>query len=239
MKVIEHDTIQEVYKELVETLKNQSIVGVTKEINNCCLIVNKPSIDDFWLPYRNISQNYANEELKWYWAGSNSCQEIGQHASMWLNLTDDGVTNNSAYGYILEKKYDYDQIQQIIELLQKDPSSRRAILNISDPKLNKIETKDLQCTIAVQFLIRNNQLEETVYMRSNDVYFGLPYDYIYFITLGNYIASKLNIKLGKYIHNATSLHMYLRDEDKFTEKDKKIININYKKIIEDNYEKYS
>ena len=158
---------------------------------------------------------------------------------MWLNLTDDGITNNSAYGYILEKKYTYDQIKQIIDLLKKDPTSRRAVLNISDPTLNKIETKDLQCTIALQFLIRNNKLEETVYMRSNDVYFGLPYDYIYFITLGKYIASKLNLELGKYTHHATSMHMYLRDEDKFVEKDKKIINIDYQKIIKEKYEKHS
>lgn len=236
MEVIHKETIQECYKELVEKLKEKEIINGTKEINNCCLIVDKPSIENFWLPYRNISEKYANAELEWYWSGDNSCETIGQHASMWLKLTDDGKTNNSAYGYILEKKYGYDQIQQIIELLKKDKYSRRAILNISDPTLNKIETHDLQCTIAIQFLIRNGGLQETVYMRSNDIYFGLPYDYIYFISLGQYIASKLGIELICYTHHATSMHLYERDLDKFDEKEPKILTLNINKIIGDNYE---
>jgi thymidylate synthase len=235
MKVIENDTIQEVYFELINMLKEQEIVGQTKEINNCCLIVNEPSLKDFWLPYRNISQKYSDKELEWYWTADNKCETIGKYAKMWLSLTDDGVTNNSAYGYILFKKYGFNQVEQIIELLKNDPTSRRAILNISDPTLDRIETKDLQCTIALQFLIRDGKLEETVYMRSNDVYFGLPYDYIFFITLGEYIASQLGIELGKYIHHATSMHMYLRDEHKFDDQEVNITHIDTQEIIDKYY----
>lgn len=234
MKVIEKDTIQEAYKELIETLHQQKIVGQTKEINNCCLVINKPNVYEFWLPYRNISAKYSDEELKWYWSADNKCDTIGKYASLWLKLTDDGITNNSAYGYILFRKYGYNQVEQIIELLKKDPTSRRAILNISDPTLNKIETKDLQCTVGIQFLIRDNELQETVYMRSNDVYFGLPYDYIFFMTLGEYIANQLGLKLGKYIHHATSMHMYLRDEDKFINQDMDVIYIPTNEYV-DNY----
>lgn len=94
----------------------------------------------------------------------------------------------------------------------------------------------MQCTIALQFLIRNNELQMTVYMRSNDVYFGLPYDYIYFVSIGQYIANKLNINFGLYTHHATSLHMYLRDVDKFV-KHNQITNIDINSIIRRNYEK--
>lgn len=212
MRFISGNSIDDVYRQLVIELLKADKVGSTREIVNCCLEVNNPTLQNISFPCRkNISETYSDAELKWYWSANNSCEDIGKYAKMWLKLSDDGKTNNSAYGYILIKKYGFNQIEQIIELLKKDPTSRRAVLNISDPAINRIETKDMQCTIALQFLIRNNALEETVYMRSNDVYFGLPYDYIFFVTLGEYIASQLGIKLSKYTHNATSLHMYERD----------------------------
>ena len=236
MKIIKGENISEVYKKLLTHLKKAEIVGNTKEINNCCLIIENPKTDEIYFPNRKISEKYANAELEWYWSGNNSCEDIGKYAKMWLSLTDDGKTNNSAYGYILHKKYGFDQLQQIIELLNKDSTSRRAVLNISDPTINRITTKDMQCTIALQFLIRNNKLEMTVYMRSNDVFFGLPYDYIYFVSLGEYISKKLNVEFGKYIHHATSMHMYLRDLDKF-KKHNQISRLNVEDIIRRNYEK--
>lgn len=236
MKTFYGKTIQSSYRNLINyLLEKADTVGSTKEINNCCLIVENPSIDKIFFPYRKTSEKYANAELKWYWSGDNSCKTIGEHAKMWLSLSDDGETSNSAYGYIIEKKYGFDQLQQVIELLKKDPNTRRAVLNISDPSINRIETHDMQCTIAIQFLIRNNKLETTVYMRSNDVYFGLPYDYIYFMTLATYIAKKLNVEVGRYTHHATSMHMYLRDVEKFNEAYTTAFKVDYEKIIKENY----
>lgn len=234
MKIFE-GTIEETYGQLIEALQQEDIVGSTKEINNCCLVIHNPTLTNFSFPYRNISERYSDAELKWYWSGDNRCEEIGQHAKMWLRLSDDGVTNNSAYGYILEKKYGYDQIQQIISLLKLDKTSRRAVLNISDPVIHRIATKDMQCTIALQFLIRHDGLEMTVYMRSNDVFFGLPYDYIYFVSIGQYIADKLGLKLILYTHHATSMHMYLRDCEKFAPH-KQVLNIDAKSIIQKYYD---
>jgi len=239
MHVINANSIQQAYGTLILDLLNDriaSVVGQTREINNCCLVVRAPSIKDYWLPYRKLSKKYLNAELNWYWSGDNSCKTIGQYAKMWLAITDDGETSNSAYGYILQKKYGFNQIEQIIDLLKKDPTSRRAVLNISDPSINRINTKDMQCTVAIQFLVRNGKLEETVYMRSNDVYFGLPYDYVYFVSIGLYIASNLNLELGTYTHHATSMHMYLKDIDNFNrDYQYEPINLDINSIIKENY----
>lgn len=237
MKIFRGKSINAVYKKLIKSLLKIKTEYNTKEIQNCCLIIDNPSLTNICFPFRkNISLKYSDAELKWYWKASNSCKEIGKSAKMWLALSDDGETNNSAYGYILIKKYGFNQIEQIIELLKKDTSTRRAVLNISDPAINRITTHDMQCTIGIQFLIRNNGLEETVYMRSNDVYFGLPYDYIYFMTLGEYIASQLGIKLSKYIHNATSMHLYIKDiENKNFDlkyKSPNVFSVDYKHYLE-------
>ena len=68
---------------------------------------------------RDLSKKYLLAELLWYINERNDKAFIGQFASMWNNISDDGVTNNSAYGYILGKKYGFNQIEQIIELLKK------------------------------------------------------------------------------------------------------------------------
>lgn len=235
MKVFKATNISDAYEQLVVHLFNKGTpVGETYEINNCCVVVKNPTLSCIKFPYRDISEKYSNAELKWYWSASNSCKEIGQHAKMWLHISDDGETSNSAYGYILHKKYGFDQLQQVIELLKKDPNSRRAVLNISDPTIDRINTKDMQCTIALQFILRKGLLEETVYMRSNDVYFGFPYDYIYFVSIGQYIAEKLGVKLSLYTHHATSMHMYFRDVHKFVEHTSRLL-IDAKSIIKENY----
>lgn len=235
MTFIEGYSIDEVYLSLVNRLlTTDEIINETKEITNCCLTVHNPTLAGFSYPMRKISMDYVAAEMKWYWSADNSCKTIGQHAKMWLAISDDGETSNSAYGYIIFKKYDIDQLQQVVEVLRRDNSTRRAVLNISDPAIDRVNTKDMQCTIAIQFLLRNGKLEETVYMRSNDVYFGLPYDYIFFVSLGQYVATKLGVELSVYNHVATSMHMYVRDIGKFKEHNQGLF-ISYKQIIKENY----
>ena len=235
MEVIKGKTISDVYGKLIEKLKKlEPIDNGTREIENCILQVKEPRLWDLSFPYREISEKYANAELKWYWSADNRCETIGQYAKMWLRLTDDGVTNNSAYGYILFKKYGKNQLEEVINELKKNKDSRRAVLNISDPTIDRVNTKDMQCTIAVQFTEREGRLNTTVYMRSNDVYFGLPYDYIFFMSLAYYAAHQLNLAIGTYTHVATSMHMYNRDYDKFVEHNQKL-DIKLWDIIKENY----
>ena len=242
MKVFEGNTVGEVYSTLIEELIKQPDVGNTKEINNCMLVIHNPTLkSSIYFTYRKkLSLKYSNAELKWYWSGDNSCHTIGQYAKMWLSLTDDGETNNSAYGYILFKKYGFNQLEQIIELLKKDSTTRRAVLNISDPTINRITTKDMQCTIALDFLIRNGQLEETVVMRSNDVVKGFTYDYIFFVSIGEYIAERLGLKLGVYTHHAISIHLYHSDIGSYIDVENKELipyDIDAREIIKECYEK--
>lgn len=212
MKIIKEKTLNYAYAILVkELLVNGQTQGETLELTNTVIEIERPSLKQIHFALRKISKNYLRTELKWYWNGRNDVEYIGDAAKMWYDISDDGKTSNSAYGYIIQSKHNKNQLDEVLKVLQKDPSSRKAVLSIIDPTLNKLETKDLQCTIAIQFLIRNNKLQMTVFMRSNDIYFGFPYDSIYFITLQTWLAKQLNIEIGSYIHHATSMHVYKRD----------------------------
>ena len=242
MITIKSASIMSAYKKLIHKLINKGdYIRDTLELRNCIINITNPNLNHIWFPYKSISWNYSDGELKWYWSGKNDLETISQYSKFWNHVSDDGKTVNSAYGYILLKKYK-NQIEEIIELLNKDKLTRKAVLYIGDPLIDKKTTKDLQCTIAIQFLVNNKgELEETVYMRSNDVNFGLPYDYIYFVSIGLYVASKINSKLANYIHNATSMHLYIKDKILFdeniknnfiSEKDKKT-NKKYLELIKE------
>ena len=101
------------YRNMISDVYNYgSIVNGTKEINNyraTLYNVNNPIIS-----IRNISKRYLAAELLWYFCGRNDVEFIGKYASMWKRLTDDGVTSNSAYGYIIKRKHGLNQIEKII-----------------------------------------------------------------------------------------------------------------------------
>ena len=166
---------------------------------------------------RDISVEYLLGELVWYFSGRNDTAFISKYAKRWKEISDDGVTANSAYGYTLMKEHGFNQLETIIELLLQDKYSRRAVLNINKANKNVITTKDEPCTICLQFLIRDNELHCTTYMRSNDIWWGFPYDVAFFTLLQRYIAYRLRIPVGYYRHVATSLHVYIDKLEKIRE----------------------
>ena len=188
--------------------------GTSKELNNYMFTVDDIEDNVITLKTRDISLPYLVGEMLWYWQSRNDTEFIGKFAPLWKNITDDGKTNNSAYGYILQQKYGFNQLETIIELLKDDSKSRRAVLNINVPNQNVQSTKDEPCTIALNLFIRDGKLHCTGIMRSNDIIFGLTYDITYFTQIQKYIASRLNIPTGSYTHFATSMHFYDKDYEK-------------------------
>lgn len=103
------------------------------------------------------------------------------------------------------------QIDKIVELLKNDPETRQAVITLRDPYRDLFEkSKDVPCTIAMSFRIRNGKLNMTTHMRSNDLVWGFPYDVIQFCLLQMTIAEELGIENGTYTHHADSLHIYER-----------------------------
>lgn len=207
--------IDDIYLSVCAKLLKAPKVGNTRELNNMQFTLT--DINNNIVSIRNISPTYLFGELLWYFTGRNSVDFIGAFGSMWKKISDDGKTSNSAYGYLMKSAFNFDQIQTVIDLLRKDPNSRRAVINLNTPNDEVIETKDEPCTIALQFLIRDRKLHCTGIMRSNDIWFGFPYDVTFFTELQKYIASELHVGYGIYTHFVTSLHMYEKDEDKIVE----------------------
>lgn len=103
------------------------------------------------------------------------------------------------------------QIARCAERLMQDRDTRQAVMTIWDPFYDAEDTRDLPCTIAMNFRIRAGKLNMGVVMRSNDVWLGTPYDVFMFTQLQLTMANIVGVDVGRYTHHAWSLHAYERN----------------------------
>jgi thymidylate synthase len=166
--------------------------------------------------YRNLSLRYALGEWLWYMRGSEDVAEIAHYSKYWNKLTDNGTTVNSAYGARIfgkSSKVPINQWEAVKAELIKDRSSRRAVIQILVPQDLNGETKDMPCTLSLQFVIRKNKLNLLCNMRSNDLYLGFPYDTFTFTLFQEIMLLELRekqpeLEMGTYFHSVASLHIY-------------------------------
>lgn len=189
--------------------------AVIAEVTDAVFCIEDPTRNIVTSPIRKMPMRYAIGELAWYLSGSNRVTDIKGFSPVWERLSDDGETNNSAYGWRIFNKFGFDQWDHIKGLLQKDPNSRQAVIHIKDA--DNRPTKDTPCTVYLQFLIRDGKLNLSVHMRSNDLWMGVPYDMFSFCFLQMKMAMELGdllyepVGIGQYTHYAGSLHLYSRD----------------------------
>lgn len=216
--VFEGKTVNEVWQKGFEALKAQAEKGynadsrdggVVGEILDAVFCVEDPTRNIVTNPVRNMPMRYAIGELAWYIAGSNRVSDISRFAKKWVDISDDGVHNNSAYGYRIHELFGFDQWEHVKEMLIKSPDTRQAVIHIKDP--SNTPTKDTPCTVYLQFFLRDGKLNLSVHMRSNDIWMGVPYDMFSFCFMQMRMAMELGVEIGSYTHYAGSLHMYKRD----------------------------
>ena len=230
--IVKSETLDEAWLTWFEKMKecSESIESrdgqVTAEVINAITVIDDPTKNIMNNDIRKLSLRYAIGEMLWYLSGNPELKAIQHYTKAWDRMSDDGETVNSNYGYIIKEAYNFNQYEYCKQLLIKDKNSRQAIIHIKVPK-NTLEqpTKDLNCTVCLQFLIRENKLYCTTYMRSNDLWLGFPYDIFQFTCIQVRMAMELGLEIGSYTHIAGSLHMYKRDFDKAIERYKEENNV--------------
>lgn len=190
----------------IMTSRDGEIVG---EVINAITVLFDPTKNIMKSKIRNLPMKYAIGELLWYLSGNNNLSEIQKYTKAWDRMSDDGETVNSNYGWCIKYKYGFDQWEYVRNLLKEHPETRQAIIHIKVP--DNVESKDVNCTVCLQFFIRDNKLFATTYMRSNDIWMGFPYDVFQFTCMQILMSMELGVQLGTYTHIAGSLHLYKRD----------------------------
>lgn len=145
-------------------------------------------------------------ELCWYLAGSDELEFIQYYIPEYSKEADQGVLQG-AYGPRIFGE-EPTQYSAVLELLQRKPATRRAVIQIYSPSDLLRGGKDVPCTCSLQFFVREHRLNLIATMRSSDVFLGLPHDVFCFTMLQEILATELSLEVGYYRHFAASLHLY-------------------------------
>ncbi len=184
--------------------------SLCKEIIAKQVVISDPTDIHIVKKERRFNFVYAISEFMWYLSCSTDACNIEKMAKIWSELKDADGKVVSNYGFQIRQQWD-----RAVNELIKDNHSRRAVMVINTPLNNASNALDCPCTMFVQFLIRDGQLNLIVSMRSNDVVFGFCNDAFCWclfqqMMLNELLFRGLTLRLGRYVHNAVSMHVYER-----------------------------
>lgn len=155
-------------------------------------------------PQRKLSYVFMAAEALWILRGSDRCDEIVPYNKNIASFSDNGRTFQGAYGPPISSQLGY-----IVQQLNHDPATRQAVLTIWQP--NPRPSKDIPCTVALTFNIRNNRLNCHAFMRSSDAWLGWPYDVFNFTMIAALVICRLKantLRLGTLFWTGVSSHLY-------------------------------
>ncbi len=167
-------------------------------------------------------------ELLWFLNGStdnNELKDNGVH--IWDEWEDESGYLGPIYGYQWRHWLDQnsgesiDQIQNVIDQLRNNPSSRRIIVsawNVADLPDESISPQDnvknnkmalAPCHALFQFFVSQGALSCQLYQRSCDTFLGLGFNIASYSLLTHMLAQQCDLNVGDFIWTGGDVHLYL------------------------------
>ena len=183
--------------------------GDTKALFNVGFTILNPSDKIIHNKPRDWNLKYAEAEWQWYLSGDPNISKLGAIFGLvpkiWQQMADSLGLVRSNYGWQWQRE---NQIDKVVAMLKDNPETRQAAISIYDGKEIDTYRKDTPCTYAIQFTVLNNKLNMSVYMRSNDLWYGFCNDQYQFASLQEMISERTGYEMGTYYHHAHNLHLY-------------------------------
>lgn len=215
------DSFDKAYKPFLEELlsegrKIKSAEGrwVARELIGHNFAISNPRNRILTNEERDVNVYQYIGQFLWILQGNYHVDAISYYVDAASKRTSDNVRNTGAYGFRLFGPGYLNQINDIVLLLAKNKTSRRAVASVYMPSFDTDKTNhrdEIPCTLNLQFLVRDDKLDLVAYMRSQDVQKVLPYDVFLFTMLQEYVAAKLQVDVGNYFHMSGSFHIYEED----------------------------
>ena len=100
-----------------------------------------------------------------------------------------------------------DQLQTLINGINKDPYGRRHIISAWNP--GELESMALPpCHMMAQFYVSNGKLSCHMYQRSADMFLGVPFNIASYALFTHMIAKVCNLSVGELIISFGDTHIY-------------------------------
>jgi len=152
-------------------------------------------------------------ELLWFLKGETNTKYLKDNGvSIWDEWADEDGNLGPVYGsqWRSWKGADgkaVDQITQVIEMIKKNPDSRRLI--VSAWNVAEIEKMALPpCHAFFQFYVADGKLSCQLYQRSADIFLGVPFNIASYALLTMMVAQVCGLGLGDFVHTLGDAHLY-------------------------------
>lgn len=153
-------------------------------------------------------------ELLWFLRGDTNIDWLHAHGvSIWDEWADEGGELGPIYGYQWRSwpapnGRRIDQISRVVEQIRRDPDSRRHLVcawNVAD-----LEDMALPpCHVLFQFYVAEGRLSCQLYMRSADLFLGVPFNIASYSLLTMMIAQVCGLDPGAFVLTLGDAHLYL------------------------------
>ena len=161
------------------------------------------------------------EELAWFLRGSTNVAELhAKKVHIWDANTAPSWDAGPIYGFqwrhfgadYIDCKADYsgkgvDQIQRVINLIKRNPDSRRIFMSAWNP-LAQDKMSLPPCHVSYQFYVNDGKLSCLLTQRSADVFLGLPFNIASTALLTHLIAHETDLEVGKVMVSIGNAHVY-------------------------------
>src|SRR5437016_12771790 len=152
-------------------------------------------------------------ELLWFLRGDTNIQYLKQHGvSIWDEWADERGAPGPVYGqqwrsWPAADGAAIDQIAHVVEMIQKNPDSRRLIVSAWNPAdVDKMALPPCHCLF--QFYVAEGRLSCQLYQRSADVFLGVPFNIASYAILTLMVAQVTGLAPGEFIHTFGDAHLY-------------------------------
>ena len=160
---------------------------------------------------RRLYPRTAAAEVAWFLSGH---QDTGLLHSLGIKIWDkflevDGSVAG-AYGYRWRRHFGRDQLLDAVETLRDNPSDRRCVVMAWDPSEDGLgrPSKNVPCPVGFSLTVTAGRLHSSLWIRSSDVFVGLPYDVMGHALLMDAVAMELGVGLGHMDVSLANAHLY-------------------------------
>ncbi|WP_024303810.1 thymidylate synthase [Pseudogulbenkiania sp. MAI-1] len=153
-------------------------------------------------------------ELLWFLKGDTNIRYLKDNGvSIWDEWADENGDLGPVYGYQWRSwpapdGGHIDQIAKVVEMIRKNPDSRRLIVSAWNPAL--VDKMALPpCHALFQFYVADGRLSCQLYQRSADIFLGVPFNIASYALLTMMVAQVCGLKPGEFVHTLGDAHLYL------------------------------
>jgi thymidylate synthase len=152
-------------------------------------------------------------ELLWFLRGETNVASLReQGVTIWDEWADAQGNLGPVYGkqwrdWVAPDGRHIDQMASAVELLRRDPDSRRII--VSSWNVGELDRMALQpCHAFFQFFVAGGRLSCQLYQRSADLFLGVPFNIASYALLTHMVAQQCDLAVGDFVWTGGDCHLY-------------------------------